>query len=119
VREGPYDIDAAGDALADLMDRPDPPTAVMCGSDVLAVGALARARELGLDVPGDVSITGFDDLDMARLAVPGLTTVRVPHREMGQRAAEVLIGMVEDGAVGPSVRLDTKIIERGSLAAPS
>lgn len=97
VIETPYGIETGAEAFAQLMQSDAPPTAVLCGNDVLAVGALGRAREMGLDVPGDVSIVGFDDIELAQVAFPKLTTVHVPHREMGRKAAQALISYLQEG----------------------
>lgn len=114
--ETPYGIDTGAEAFGRLIAENDAPTVVMCGNDVLAVGALRRARELGLDVPGQVSITGFDDIELAQIAVPTLTTVHVPHREMGRSAARALVAMVQgDGPVRGS-ELKAEIRLRDSLA---
>ncbi|MCL3882914.1 LacI family DNA-binding transcriptional regulator [Marivita sp. GX14005] len=115
VIEAPYEIEAGGAAFAELMRSGAPPSAVMCGNDVLAVGALTRAKALGIEVPGNVSITGFDDIELAGIAEPGLTTVHVPHREMGAEAAEALIGMIEGRHAGRPHRLDVTITLRDSL----
>ncbi|WP_370401332.1 LacI family DNA-binding transcriptional regulator [Sulfitobacter sp. JB4-11] len=118
VSETTYGIEQGGDAFAALMDLPDPPTAVMCANDVLAVGALTRAHQMDLRVPQDVSITGFDDMALARVVRPALTTVRVPHRRMGIAAARQLISMIEDSAPPASVLIETSLIRRESLAPP-
>lgn len=118
VIETPYGIGNGAQAFEALARAPDPATVVMCGNDVLAVGALRRAREMGLDVPGQVSITGFDDIELAQVAVPALTTIHVPHREMGRRAARMLIEMVEGEAPPDPVRLETQLIWRDSLGPP-
>jgi LacI family transcriptional regulator len=116
--ETPYSIENGGTALQTLLSRAQKPTLVICGNDVLAAGALMRAKQLGLSVPGDLSITGFDDIEIARLTDPALTTVHVPHREMGRRAARQLIGML-DGTLAPSVtELDTYLCLRATLAPP-
>ena len=85
IVETEYHIESGGDAFATLMAAANPPTAILCGNDVLAVGAVGRALDSGYAVPGDVSITGFDDIELARIVTPALTTVQVPHREMGRR----------------------------------
>lgn len=115
VVETTYGINEGAEAFERLMRAESPPTVVLCGNDVLAVGALRRARDLGISVPGDVSVTGFDDIDLAQVAVPGLTTVHVPHREMGRQAAQMLVQMVESGSPGESVELATAICTRDSL----
>ena len=92
-----------------------PPTAIMCGNDVLAVGALKRAQQMGLRVPQDVSITGFDDIEIAEIATPELTTVHVPHRAMGRGAAEMLVGMLAGEDPAGSIRLEADVRLRGTL----
>ena len=92
-----------------------PPTVVMCGNDVLAVGALRGAQDMGLSVPQDVSITGFDDIELARIVTPQITTVHVPHREMGRKAAIALVDMVEKRSAGEVVELKSTLQIRGSL----
>lgn len=110
-----YGIENGAEAFSELMGRPERPSAVMCGNDVLAVGAIMRAREMGLSVPGDVAVTGFDDIDIARVAYPALTTMHVPHQEMGRMAAEMLLAMVLGNDRPASVLLDTQIRKRASL----
>ncbi len=116
VVQSPYDIDAGASAFEHLMQTTPRPGVVMCGNDVLAVGALRRARQMGLSVPADVSITGFDDIELARIVTPTLTTVHVPHREMGRRAAEELVGMLQGGGKGPVIELHSTLCLRESLA---
>lgn len=116
--ETSYGVDQGGQAFAKLMQAQTPPTAVICGNDVLAVGAMVRARKMGLSVPDDVSITGFDDLEIASITSPPLTTVRAPHQEMGREAAKILVQMVGGEKPEAIAPLDTKIILRGTLAPP-
>lgn len=113
--ETPYEIENGAVALQSLMASDHPPSVVMCGNDVLAVGALRGARDMGLSVPDDVSITGFDDIELARIVTPQITTVHVPHREMGRKAAQVLIDMVEKRSAGASVELKSTLQIRDSL----
>ncbi|WP_170771938.1 LacI family DNA-binding transcriptional regulator [Ruegeria lacuscaerulensis] len=119
IIETSYEIENGAAAFDRLMSQSVRPTAVLCGNDVLAVGALHRAREMGLNVPRDVSITGFDDIELARIVSPALTTVHVPHREMGRRAAMELVSMLEQQSDGTGSRLDTHIVERQSLGPPA
>lgn len=118
VIETPYGIDTGAEAFAALMQRRPPPTVVMCGNDVLAAGALRQAKAMGLSVPDAVSVTGFDDIELAGLLSPGLTTVHVPHREMGREAARLLVGMIKGTPPASSVRLATHLTWRETLAAP-
>ena len=115
IIETPYGIEEGADAFKLLMQALEKPTAVFCGNDVLAVGALRQARDMGIRVPDDVSIIGFDDIELAQIAYPPLTTVHVPHREMGQRAAIALAAMVTDGVPLKSVELSTHPVFRGTL----
>lgn len=117
VIEADYFADAGGTALTALVSRQPRPTAIICGNDVLAVGALRQARLEGLLPPRGLSIVGFDDIELASLVEPPLTTVHVPHRRMGQTVARMLLAMRDDGVVGKSVEFRTEIVERGSLAA--
>lgn len=115
IIETPYEIEAGAAAFEELLKMEPRPTTVMCGNDVLAVGAMRAARAMGLDVPRDISITGFDDIELATIVTPGLTTVHVPHREMGRRAAEELVKMVTKQSAGASVELQSSLRLRGSL----
>lgn len=116
VIETAYGIEEGAAAFETLMSRDPRPTAVLCGNDVLAAGAICRAQEMGLDVPGDISITGFDDIELARIVTPPLSTVHVPHRDMGRIAARTLVDMVEGRGTRGAVTLPTRIEMRGSLA---
>lgn len=118
IVETSYGIETGAQAFDQLMAMRPRPSAVICGNDVLAVGAMTQARALGLAIPGDVSITGFDDIELARIVVPALTTVHVPHRDMGGKAADMLVEMVESKQPGRTVRLETSVQMRDSLAPP-
>ncbi|WP_422372458.1 LacI family DNA-binding transcriptional regulator [Hoeflea sp.] len=118
VIEAPYAFHDGAEAFARLMEASPRPTAVICGNDVLAIGAMQRAREMGLGVPEDISITGFDDIDISEMVNPGLTTVRVPHRRMGEAAAEMLLKLINKEPVDRQVEISTSIIERGTLGPP-
>ena len=95
------------------------PTVIMCANDVLAAGAILGARQRGLRVPDDISITGFDDTDIARIVQPPLTTVAVPHAPMGRAAAEILLLLLKGQERPKSRNLGTKVILRGSLGGPN
>jgi len=113
-----YDDGLAGGAA--LLHLPEPPTAVFAGSDEVAVGVIEAARARGLRVPEDLSIVGFDDTQVARLASPQLTTVRQPLREMGAVALRTALKLASGEKVDSHhVELATKLIVRGSAAAPA
>ncbi|WP_400085798.1 LacI family DNA-binding transcriptional regulator [Yoonia sp. R78084] len=113
--ETKYGINEGAAAFDQLMAHEPRPTAVFCGNDVLAVGALRRARERGIAVPGDVSIIGFDDIELAQVVYPALTTVHVPHREMGRKAGEVLVNHLRDGIALTPIELQTRLVFRDTL----
>lgn len=116
--EAPYDLQEALIGMETLMSLNPRPTAVICGNDVLAAGAIMHARQAGLSIPSDVSVVGFDNIDLAVVIDPPLTTLNVPHRRMGQAAAELLLAMrnQNDGAAG--VELQTEVVVRESLGPP-
>lgn len=90
TRVGAYTFESGLAAANDLLSMSVPPTAIFAGNDEMAIGVMTAARDRGLDVPGDISIVGFDDLPMAGRLWPSLTTVRLPIRDMGRMAAEKL-----------------------------
>lgn len=110
-----YAISTGAEAFTSLMQGDSPPTLVMCGNDVLAAGAIGQARAMGLSVPEQVSITGFDDIELASVVVPALSTVHVPHRDMGRRAATMLVDMLEGRNPGEAVCLEADIRLRETL----
>lgn len=111
------DVAAAREAALALLDRPDRPTAVVCDDDLIAAGAYKAARHLGLDVPRDVSVTGFDDILVATALEPELTTIHLPAERLGARAMAALLARL-DGHEPPDVSLPGELIVRGSTAPP-
>ena len=114
-------LDAHGDAsegerlAREVLSLPEPPTAIMCSSDLLAAGVLKAARALRLRVPRELAITGFDDSPFASCLDPALTTVSIPAYEMGRRAAAMLIGAIQGQVVAePHVVLPASIVRRAS-----
>ncbi|WP_337907619.1 LacI family DNA-binding transcriptional regulator [Microbacterium atlanticum] len=109
------------EAARDLLSRRHRPTAIFCFNDRLAMGAYRAAAELGLRVPDDVSIVGFDNQEYVADGVhPGLTTIELPHYDMGVWAAEQLFNQI-DGATGdaPTALLRGPVIGRDSVAPPA
>lgn len=115
VAESRYLIEHAGAAFDQVWA--DRPTCIIGGSDVLAAGAIVRAREQGVSVPDEVSITGFDDIGLSLVSSPPLTTVRVPQIEMGRAAAKNLLAQLA-GERPENTVLETEVITRASLAPP-
>ena len=103
----------------EMLTRPDRPTAIFASSDMAAFGVMRAADDLGISVPGGLSVVGFDDLPEAARVNPALTTVRQPLREMGRVAVNQLLERLEDPRQPPSrVVLDTELVVRGSTAPP-
>jgi DNA-binding LacI/PurR family transcriptional regulator len=108
-------------AALELLGSEKPPTAILAMSDVLALGALQAAAELGIGVPAELSLVGFDDSPAATLATPALTTVAQPHEEKGRVAAEWLVDAIERGqplADDRRMILPTELVVRDSTAPP-
>jgi LacI family transcriptional regulator, galactose operon repressor len=95
--------------------RGGPPRAVVIGNDQMAIGATALLDELGVSVPDEVAVTGFDDIQLARHVSPQLTTVRQPMRALGEECVRLLLRRLDDPAAGPqSVQLETQLVVRES-----
>jgi LacI family transcriptional regulator len=102
-----------------LLRAAPPPTAILTANDLLALGAYEAAAALGLAIPGDLSVTGFNDMPFVDRLSPPLTTVRIQHYEMGAEAARLLLQRLErPDAPGRSVQLGVQLVVRGSTAAP-
>jgi LacI family transcriptional regulator len=120
VRHGDYTVEAGHAAMHELMALRDRPTAVACFNDLVAIGALNAAVALGLRVPADVSLTGWDDLPMASWEICRLTTVRQSMTEMARAAARLVVERVE-GRAGPQprrLRFAPELVLRATLGAP-
>jgi LacI family transcriptional regulator len=107
-------------AAGELLDLPQRPTALIGFNDKAAVGALAAASQRGLRIPGDLSIAGFDDIDLAEATSPQLTTVRQPLQEMGRIAVSLLIRLLDQHRLDAlHVELATELVVRGSTGPAS
>lgn len=113
--EADYSLESAAEAARHLIALPMRPTAIICGNDVQAAGALNGLRSAGVRVPEDVSVVGFDDIELAYAVTPALTTVHVPHRRMGAAAADLLHRMIGGADPGEGMMFETEIIDRESL----
>jgi len=115
VVEGDFFHDSGFEAAKTLLALPEPPDAIACASDSMAVGAMAAIEQAGLRVPDDIAITGFDDADYAATVMPALTTMRQDALGMGTAAAEAVLRMLEKpGTSPPVVLIETELIVRES-----
>ncbi len=105
------------EAALRLLKSPNRPTAIVCGNDENAVGVYRAAAELGLRIPQDLSVTGFDDAISAQILIPQLTTVRQPMEEMGAAAARAVVGLL-NGLDVVGKKFDTELVVRRSTAEP-
>jgi LacI family transcriptional regulator len=113
---GPASVDGGRAAIDRAWEDGQRPTAVLAMSDAMAIGVIRALRVRGLDVPGDVSVVGFDDIDVAAHVDPPLTTVRQPIRGKGEAAVRMLLTVVErsDVAQPEHRRLETRLMVRAS-----
>lgn len=115
--ESAYAYEAARLATRQLLAGVRPPTALVCGNDILALGALRECQARGVAVPGQMSIVGFDDLAPARQASPALTTIRVPTTQMGEAAADFILAALA-GESPPAVEIPFRLVIRASTGPP-
>ena len=117
--EGDNRIEGGAAAVRALLERPPLPTALLCGNDLMAIGAMQALRAAGLRCPENLSIIGSDDIPFAQYCHPPLTTVRVPRHRLGEMAFEALNVMIPAPAkTGPELGLETLLVPRASTAPP-
>lgn len=116
IAERPFEVAEGSAAAETMLKRANRPTALFCANDIQALGAVFACQRLGITVPDDVSIIGFDDLPMTRFINPPLSSVHVPAREMGEAAADALVAAADDDKPIPSLDIEAKLIMRASTA---
>src|SRR5690606_40481435 len=114
-----YQVEPGAKAATDLLTRHPELTAIVAANDLLGLGCYRAVRSLGKEVPADISVTGYNDVPLLDLMQPPMTAVRIPFREMGKRAATVLLA----GLAGQPVATEPKLLEpelivRASTVAP-
>ncbi|HKN98779.1 MAG TPA: LacI family DNA-binding transcriptional regulator [Pseudonocardiaceae bacterium] len=115
VEPGAYDAGVSADSAIRLLSRPDRPTAVFAANDITAIATVETAHTLGLRVPDDLSVVGFDNVPESALSSPPLTTVHQPIREMGQSAIDMLIRLIRGENSDPvHLTLTTRLVVRQS-----
>lgn len=118
VREGDFTQPRGYAAAIELMTLPNPPSAIFASNDVMAFGAMEAARERGQKIASDISILGFDDIPQAAQVHPPLTTIRQPLEEMGRRAAQMLLEIIENPErPAEKIELPTELVVRESTRA--
>jgi LacI family transcriptional regulator len=116
VREGNWQPLSGYEGARELMTLKRPPTAIFCANDLMAVGCYETLHELGLRIPDDVAVMGYDDREIAQHLHPPLTTVLLPHFEMGSIAAEMLLdAAVGNTALPRQIKVECPIVRRGSV----
>lgn len=117
IEEGDFSFQSGYSAFMNLSNY-DEMSAVFCFSDIMALGAMKAAMKLGLKVPEDLSIIGFDDLVLAEYVTPALTTVRQPQEDIGKTAMKVMLKILSDGKVSNDTVIATQLLVRDSTAPP-
>lgn len=117
IFDGDFSMDSGAFAATRWMALTDRPTAMFCASDEMAAGFMGALQRAGVDVPGQVSVIGFDNIEIAAHLMPALTTIRQPRNLIGVRSAELLMAMIDEGAMtGPTETLAVELIRRNSVA---
>jgi LacI family transcriptional regulator len=117
VRNASYEADEAHAATVELLSLAEPPTALFAANDLSAIAAMDAAASQGLRVPDDLSVVGFDNVPESAMSTPQLTTVHQPIQQMGERAVEILVGLLAGRAPDAMhVTLPTRLVERASCA---
>ncbi|MCS5734080.1 LacI family DNA-binding transcriptional regulator [Herbiconiux daphne] len=119
VRVGLYQRETAREPALSLLRSPDRPTAVFAANDLSAIAIVQVAAELGLEVPGDLSVVGFDDIPEASQMNPALTTIRQPMQKLGAAAAGLLVALMNGETPAQThIRLPTRLVPRATTAPP-
>ena len=109
-----FSLEAGAKAATHLLLQDDPPTAIFCAGDILALGAVSASHERGHRVPADVAVMGYGEIPFARLAAPPLSTVRLPADRLGHEAIRTLRQAIHDGAPQTPVTVATELVLRES-----
>jgi DNA-binding LacI/PurR family transcriptional regulator len=112
-------VDGARDGALELLRRPDRPTAIFADDDLMAFGVYLAAREADLTIPDDLSVVGFDDIDLARVLAPPLTTVAADAEGLGAASFEALFTVLSGGEAARERVLPVELVVRGSTAPPA
>lgn len=117
--QGDFSYESGAQAVTELMALPSPPTAIFCHNDIMAIGAMFQAKKMGLRIPQDLSVVGFDDIKASQFTDPPLTTVAQPRFQLGRQAMLLLLEQLQGNPVqSGSLLLDSELVVRESTAAP-
>ena len=106
--------DIAHDEMKRMLSLPEPPDAVFCGSDVMAIAAMSAVEEVGLRIPGDIAVVGFDDIEFAALVTPSLTTVRQDPRKIAEAVVKSILQLLANPDEPPAFVLPVELVVRES-----
>ncbi|MFA7017544.1 MAG: LacI family DNA-binding transcriptional regulator [Sphaerochaetaceae bacterium] len=112
---GDYSVNSGTEGIHAFFKIPETPTAIICSNDLMAIGAMRAAKELSLNIPQDISIIGFDDIEVALYSTPPLTSVKVPTYELGTLGARKLLESIHEGIQGETHTLPSTLIVRNSV----
>jgi DNA-binding LacI/PurR family transcriptional regulator len=119
VYQGDYSYESGESGAEYFLSLKNPPTAILCANDSMAIGAMKKIREKGLSIPEDISVIGFDDIEVAARVFPPLTTNAAPIKDIAQKATELLISSIKGEEVEyKHIILPAKLIERDSCSEP-
>lgn len=118
ILEEPFTLAGGRAGMAGLLAAAEPPTAVVCGNDLLAVGAVFEIQARGLSAPDDVSVVGIDNLEIAAHLAPALTTVHLPTAQLGDQAGRMLMAILRGDPIPPRLELPLELVVRRSSGAP-
>lgn len=120
IVRGDFSIESGHEAAQRILAMKDRPTAVFCSADMVAFGMIAGLMAAGVNVPGDISVVGFDDIEMSEYYIPALTTIRQDRHRLGRRAAEVLLSNLRQPGrpAGGEHMMPVELVVRNSTAPP-
>ncbi len=120
IIRGDFSLESGLDASRRIVAMEDRPTAVFCSADMVAFGLIAGLMSAGIDVPGDISVVGFDDIEMSEFYIPALTTIRQDRHRLGRRAAEVILASLRQPGRPPEKQemIPVELVVRASTAPP-
>lgn len=115
INEGVFEFSRGYEDVIVALEKQIPFTAIFCGADLVAMGAIKALKERGYRIPDDISVAGFDGIDASRYIVPELTTIQQPFRDFGEESVKLLVRMIEEEIPGENKTLEWKVQEGGTI----